>query len=140
MTTTAFQDRFESVAAPRFLDRFGERDDAGGYVPAAITLPRAQTPFEWPRVIVGQIAVRSIESTSGWVEQRESCTIEGLTSELQTGETPLPDLTQVVVERYGAEPFQIFPDECQYGGVMTRLSLVRLPLTNMANFNRSRGA
>lgn len=134
-----FDELFAKVATPRLLSVFGERNSLGDFEAVSIRLYRSQQPFDWPRVIVGDLTTRQIE-TNGRVEEREVITLHGPTSSLVTGTMPLPERTQVSVPKYGDSPFQPVIDECKYGDPMTTLSLIRVPLKVMDNFHEQRGA
>lgn len=136
---TTFNDRFATVAVPRLLTQFGERDTDDDFKPVQILLSEHETPFDWPRVIVGKLTERLVENDRGVLESREAVTLSGPTAELETGTMPLTDDVQVLVPKYGEEsPFHIVPEECEYGGPMTRLSLVRVPVRNLGNFHDTR--
>lgn len=134
-----FQERFAAVAVPRLINEFGERREDGNFESVFITLPRAQVAVEWPGAIVSKLTERTIERHGG-LEMREACSIHGSTDALFSGATPLPELTTVVVSRYGESPFQIDPEQSVYGDSMTTLSLARVPVRSLGTFHESRSA
>lgn len=133
-----FDDRFAAVAVDSLLDHFGERDEADEFAPVSILLSQDRQPFDWPRVIVGRLIERLVER-EGRLYSREACVLSGPTAELETGTMTLPESVQVLVPVYGDTPFHVFPDECEYGKTMTRLSLIRQPIIELASFQDREG-
>lgn len=131
----SFDTRFAAVGVGSLIDHFGEMD-GDEFVPAQILLRSDCQPFSWPRVIVGKLTERYVEENNR-VASREAVVITGPTAELETGSTPLTDETQVLIPKYGEKPFNVNPDECEYGGVMTKLSLMRVPVRSLGNFHEA---
>lgn len=122
---------------PEIIDMFAERKPDETFEPVSIKLFRSQFPFEAPEAVVGELTVRQLDE-GGTIVQREAVTVDIPTAKLVTGIMPLPERTQVTIPKYGDVPFHPFPDECKYGGVMTLLSLVRLPVNEIDSFQRPR--
>jgi hypothetical protein len=133
-----FDERFAAVGVDSLLDHFGERDDDDAFVAVSILAAPAETPFDWPRVIVGKLTERYAENDRGELEARETVTLSGSTAQLETGSTPLTDAAEIIVTKYGETPFHVVPEECEYGGVMTKITLARAPVRQLSNFHQTR--